>query len=147
MFLLTLTPCWPASAVFCSEQASSDSMRGVSRKVRGVWRLQLQNMNAGMKRRRKKKRGNVQLPPTHAPRPRTLKERMKTFAQVIRLPLTYSLQVRLAMIYIVFYICCQHIRWKDQHLIDSTTDCLCNQLDVSHSSEPKNFNFSPKMLP
>lgn len=36
MFLLTLTPCWPASAVFRSEQASSDSMCGVPRKLRGV---------------------------------------------------------------------------------------------------------------
>lgn len=74
IFLLMVTPCWPAFVMFCREQAWSDSTCGVPRKVRGVLRWQLQNMNAGTKRRRRKKMGGVQLSPTHAPSLRTLKK-------------------------------------------------------------------------
>lgn len=42
-------------------------------------------MNAGMKRRRRRKKEVGQLSSTHAPRPQTLKEKkIKAFAQIMR---------------------------------------------------------------
>lgn len=82
VFVLVVAPRWPASVVFCRE-AWSDSMSGVPGKVRGVWRWQLQNVNVGTKRRRRKK-GLFSYPLLMHQDLKLWKSKVKTFAQMMR---------------------------------------------------------------
>lgn len=74
MFLLMITPQWPASVVFCRE-AWSDSMCGV-RGGKGERSLRVAVTKCECRNEEEKEEeGVVRLSPTHAPRPQTLKKK------------------------------------------------------------------------
>lgn len=76
VFLLMVTPCLPVSgSSFCRKQVWSDSMRGVSREVRGVLKVAVTKYEC--REEEEEEEEDVHLSSIRAPSPQILKKRKK----------------------------------------------------------------------